>query len=182
MIKFRMYRIFYLAIFIISIVSTNGYCTDLNQALHTALTNNPHIKAKFYTSLENKQKITLNGISKFLPSLVCYFSIRQPDLSFSSDNKIARFTVSQQIFNGGADAAAFRQSKHLVNIEEINFLIEKQNILLNTVNAYMKVLTTAEVYKLTQHTQKSIYRTFTCYTKTLFFRRGNKNRRVTGHC
>ncbi|WDM85740.1 TolC family outer membrane protein [Ehrlichia sp. JZT12] len=149
-----MYRIFCLVILITLIISNNSYCIDLNQALNTALTNNPHLKAKFYNSIENKQKIILNSISKFLPSLVYSLSTQQPDLFVSSDNRAMQLKVTQQVFNGGADAAAFRQSKHLVNIEEINFLIEKQNILLEAVNAYMKVLTTAEVYKLTQHTKK----------------------------
>ena len=154
MIKFYIYIIYCLLISIISIIPTNVYCTNLNQALHTAIKNNPNIKAKFYNSIANKQKITLNSVSKFLPSLVYSFSTRQPDLSLNSENKVMSLRVTQQIFNGGADAAAFRQSQHLVNIEEIKFLIEKQNVLLNTINAYMKVLTTAEVYKLTQHTKK----------------------------
>ncbi|GAT75706.1 outer membrane protein TolC, partial [Ehrlichia ruminantium] len=40
-----------------------SYCTDLNQALHAALKNNPSIKAKFYGSLENRQRLKLNSIS-----------------------------------------------------------------------------------------------------------------------
>ncbi|WP_044171524.1 TolC family outer membrane protein [Ehrlichia muris] len=141
--------------YIISVIPNNSYCTSLDEALHAALSNNANIKAKFYHSLENKQKIKLNSISKFLPSVVYSLQAYQPELSLhNNDNRTMSLTVTQQIFNGGADIAAFQQSKYLANIEDINFLLEKQNIILQTIKAYMKVLTTAEVYKLTQHTKK----------------------------
>ncbi|WP_230957199.1 TolC family protein [Ehrlichia ruminantium] len=135
-------------------LSTSSYCVELDQALHAALANNPSIKAKFYSTLENRQKIKLNSMSKFLPLVVYSYSTRLPDISSSNSTKNMSVSVTQQVFNGGADAAAFQQAKYLTSIEEINFLLEKQNILLNAVKAYMKVLTTAEVYKLTQHTEK----------------------------
>ncbi|WP_230577220.1 TolC family outer membrane protein [Ehrlichia chaffeensis] len=138
-----------------SIIPNNSYCTNLDEALQAALSNNPNIKAKFYHSLGNKQKIKLNSISKFLPSIAYSVQVHQPELSLTNNsNRTMSLIVTQQLFNGGADAAAFQQSKYLTNIEDIDFSLEKQNVILNTVKAYMKVLTTAEVYKLTQHTKK----------------------------
>ncbi|GAT75705.1 outer membrane protein TolC, partial [Ehrlichia ruminantium] len=96
----------------------------------------------------------LNSISKFLPSIVYSYNSRFPGMTSDHNIKNMSISVTQQVFNGGADAAAFQQAKYLTNIEEINFLLEKQNVLLNAVKAYMKVLTTSEVYKLTQHTEK----------------------------
>ncbi|AAZ68854.1 Outer membrane efflux protein [Ehrlichia canis str. Jake] len=155
-IKFNMHKIYsiLILIFIISITPNSSYCTNLDQALHTALSNNPNIKAKLYNYLGNKQKIKLNSISKFLPSVTYLAETYQPNLSLGNNNRTMRLIVTQQVFNGGADAAALQQSKYLSNIEEFEFLSEQQNIVLNTVKAYMKVLTTAEVYKLTQHTKK----------------------------
>ena len=141
-------------IVVLIILPANSYCTELNKALHAALENNPTIKAKFYSSLENRQRIKLNSISKFLPLVVYSYSARSPDISLSNSVKNMSVSVTQQVFNGGADAATFQQAKYLTSIEEINFLLEKQNVLLSAVKAYMKVLTTAEVYKLTQHTEK----------------------------
>ena len=156
-VRFNMHKICCMLIlmYIISAIPNNSYCTNLDEALHAALSNNANIKAKFYHSLENKQKIKLNSISKFLPSVVYSLQAHQPEFSLSNnDNRTMSLIVTQQIFNGGADVAAFQQSKYLANIEDINFLLEKQNIILKTIKAYMKVLTTAEVYKLTQHTKK----------------------------
>ncbi|QLK52709.1 TolC family outer membrane protein [Ehrlichia ruminantium] len=151
-----MYKTCYILILIMVLIMLphGSYCTDLNQALHAALKNNPSIKAKFYGSLENRQRLKLNSISKFLPSIVYSYNSRFPGLTSDHNIKNMSISVTQQVFNGGADAAAFQQAKYLTNIEEINFLLEKQNVLLNAVKAYMKVLTTSEVYKLTQHTEK----------------------------
>ncbi|KJV69507.1 TolC family protein [Candidatus Neoehrlichia procyonis] len=137
------------------IFATNAHSTSLNDALIKALTNNPSIKANFYETLGNKKQIFTSNISAFLPNITYFVRSTSNSInSISIPNKDKTMGIAlSQSFSMTA-LSALQQSHYLFGIQDLNFLLKKQDILLNAIKAYINVLTTTEVYKLNQNNEK----------------------------
>ncbi|QXK91658.1 TolC family protein [Neoehrlichia mikurensis] len=140
---------------ILTILPLYAYSTSLNDALIKTLENNPSLKNSFYETLGNKKQVFFSSISELLPN-VTYF-IRSASnginsINIPNQNKTTGIMLSESL--SMATISALQQSRYLLGIQDLSFLLRKQNILLNAIRAYMNVLTAIEVYKLNQNNEK----------------------------
>lgn len=128
-----------------------AYGTSLDEALSKTLVNNLAIKASMCKSQANKRGIVNAAVADILPQVMYELNIQQKGtLANTSSSSI---TLTQPMFNG---AAIFNvdKARYLHTVQEITFAIEKQKVLLETINAYMNALTAYEVDKLNEHNLK----------------------------
>ena len=118
---------------------------------------NPDLKAQREKVKATDEQI-MQSLSRWLPSVGVSKEKRFVERGKSSTNATASeldgvhadLNVSQNLFRGGADIAAFKMAKSVIMQARAELLNKEQEILLSAVEIYMGVLQAEEEYKLTE--------------------------------
>lgn len=139
----------------------------LNEALTQAYLNNPVLAAARSELQAVNQKIP-QALSGWQPNIAVTGSIGRRyqviDSAIGNSNKIntypwqAEITVVQPLYRGGRTIAATKQAKNLVSAQQASFKATEQNILLETVSAYMDVVRDQAILSLTKSNEQVIGR------------------------
>ena len=129
---------------------------DLNDVLCKVYESNNRLK-----SAREELKITderiMDALSGWMPTIqgaVNHISMQIKKFEgVAGDDRLSsgvvkNLTVTQNIFRGGEDIAAMRAAKHAIKLGRSKLIKDEQEILVNTVELYLKVLQWEELYSL----------------------------------
>ncbi len=141
-----------------------GGAVTLNQALEMAYTKNPTLSAERANLAKTDEQLT-EAYGNALPSVDLQASITHSETITNgfdaTTNQLGRTersevpksysaTLTQQLFTGGRTINAIKQVKALVDAGAAGMASVEQNVLLETVSAYMQVLTNRQVVSLNE--------------------------------
>ncbi len=147
------------------LISTSALGTTMSEALISAYHNNPELNAArenlktidekmaqaisgflpsiHYTARKQYNKTDTIGQSQWVPTeagVESQTSYRKADPWVSSKAKESKFTITQNIFNGGRSVMAVRMAKYSIEAARAQLTSTEQQILLQTAQAFLVVL------------------------------------------
>ncbi|MEH0831295.1 TolC family protein [Anaplasma bovis] len=130
------------------LISFGAHATSLDEALSKTLSNNSSIRASMYKNLSGKREIVGTAISGILPR-IDYSFVMTDTGHLSGTKKTSLITLTQPLFNGTA-MLSLDKARYVHKVQDIDFAIARQKVLLDTIKAYMGVLSATEVDKLNE--------------------------------
>jgi TolC family type I secretion outer membrane protein len=134
--------------------STSAEAAALNDAMASAYNTNPTLAAQ-RAALRSEQERIPQAYSEWLPTARLSYNRGTRQEEFGSTNErntvtTKQATITQPVFDGFSSVNRLEQAANLVLAAENNLHLTEQGTLLDTVNAYVEVVRTAEVVKLSK--------------------------------
>lgn len=123
-------------------LSMNAYAIDLKQSIEIALNQNYDIKEQQYVK-EEKNANNNAAFAPFLPSVDLAYSFERRDetiVNQSKEDSVGSATVSYNLFNGFSDIFSLVSSNYVYKSSKYTYEATKQDIILQTKQAYITVL------------------------------------------
>lgn len=142
----RLKPLFLLNVAIASLgAASQGHATSLNEAMAAAYMNNPELKAE-RESLEATAETVASAVSLFRPTIRAGYEKGYEEAKFgdqlrdSSTPEELTATVSQPLFRGFGSINEYRRSRYLTRQAQSRLESTQQELLLDTVIAYMDLV------------------------------------------
>lgn len=155
------------AFLLIGLYNHSLYAQSLNEALTQAYINNPLLAAARAQLQATNQKIP-QALSGWQPNIAVtgsigreYQDLNPPVIHSTKTNTYpweAEITLIQPLYRGGRTVAATSQARNLVRAQEASLQATEQNILLDSVVAYMDVVRDEAIVNLTKSNEQVIKR------------------------
>ncbi|RXJ60600.1 TolC family protein [Candidatus Marinarcus aquaticus] len=123
-------------------LSMHAYAIDLKQSIDIALNQNYDIKEQQYVK-EEKNANNNAAFAPFLPSVDLAYSFERRDetiVNQSKEDSVGSATVSYNLFNGFSDIFSLLSSNYVYKSSKYTYEATKQDIILQTKQAYITVL------------------------------------------
>lgn len=120
----------------------HAYAIDLKQSIDIALNQNYDIKEQQYVK-EEKNANNNAAFAPFLPSVDLAYSFERRDetiVNQSKEDSVGSATVSYNLFNGFSDIFSLLSSNYVYKSSKYTYEATKQDIILQTKQAYITVL------------------------------------------
>lgn len=126
----------------LSLLGTNLYAMDINEAVQTALLNNNSLKKQEYIYDEAKENINIfKGAYQPKLDLGYTYNARSENLdNQGKDNSFASASISYNLFNGFTDKYNLKSSEELAQVSKYSLEASKYDLILNTKQKYISYL------------------------------------------
>lgn len=133
-----------------TVVANSALALSLHEGLDIVFQENPSLQT-VKNELNVKEQQKNQARAGFMPSVTASYSLQDQDINIEgapsgeASPSSGAINLSQSLFTGGSTLASFKAAKYNQESAKSNYLLQQQEVFKAAANAYLSVITAAEV-------------------------------------